>query len=1186
MSNDYKYSDLMNQFNLEDESNEHSSSLKESQFERHKTSSSLVDKIDMKIEKKLTDITNNNQRISKKKPTRDKFGYFFNYKENQENEPHSLNSENNDNNDDYYGKVDSGEEKNESNEYLGNNDLDKFNENIKINNSDNKEENNKFSDKNIYEKLYEEKEEQNNSNKEKNYNDHENLDSIEGDEFRMDSFRPKPIPSSPKFINDKIKYNDNKKTDDENTNCSNFTETLKTKIEGDNLIKNSFNDNNNNNNPIYSQDSNLSLGKISNKDNITSSSQYNKNSNPPIKNINEGKIPENNKEEQLEEDFLKKEELKRKKNKELIENENNIIENKEEFEEEGKENVIDDDENEDEEERAQIEYLRNLEEKKKKLKKYQEEIKSNQNIDINDNINLNNKTMNSNRIKNMPIKLLRHYINEERQKKEEILSKTENNIDINIKNSNNNDLNKNNIKKKSIGKNKYNKTNNKNNKIYLHKNQNLKKTEINKFASPSTRNTNHFNYYLNTSKNKNKIISSFNINSNKINNNRNNKSNKIYTNKYINNVDLNKIKKRLYAKKEIKPIKKKKKNLIYKSPPRPRPKKAVDYHEKYSFTPTIDENSKKILERRNKISPKNYNKKNYSFGERLYEDANKKREKMKQKYLTEDNNIKLNANISKINKKSHNIAIERANKKISNIIKKYSQNEKISIINIAQCLCDLKIINELIKKEQILELNLEKIKDIIEKVNGKDQKKIEEIELLEQIWFKINPSCDEYINSQHFYELLKILFSSDISDLNEIEINKLSINIENLLYKYSVNSKKDSINNQCIFISPIRDKNYEENDLWDISKLIKIFLKLKSNIKAYRDIDYQNKQKEISNNLREEREKELTFEPDISQSNYVFNKNSKFNCYNTDNKGFLNLTCSNISKKPKHDFNKIYERFMKEKKMHEKVLEKLREIKNQKELKKCTHFPKISQYSQKNIDRMNLTMDSLYSPKLSRNKKTPIYERLYSMRKKNDAIKSNKNNRWNKSNLTEKALSEDKKINKKKKEQIHNIKIKPFNMNDSNENNYKKNEVIKEKNKYSNIIDNIYITLEIKIPNGELKPIKIYKNQNNIIETINQFCETYKINREERKIIFNKVIQYKNSFFGKDSIEEDNDININEDMDTICNTNYIESKNSNESRKKTNNKTDKKSNNYEIINNQYNDLKTVDDYITYKNENK
>ena len=80
MSNDYKISDLMKQFNLEDESNEQSSSLKESQIERHKTSSSLVDKIDMKIEKKLTDITNNNQRISKKKPTRDKFGYFFNYK--------------------------------------------------------------------------------------------------------------------------------------------------------------------------------------------------------------------------------------------------------------------------------------------------------------------------------------------------------------------------------------------------------------------------------------------------------------------------------------------------------------------------------------------------------------------------------------------------------------------------------------------------------------------------------------------------------------------------------------------------------------------------------------------------------------------------------------------------------------------------------------------------------------------------------------------------------------------------------------------------------------------------------------------------------------------------------------------------------------------------------------------------
>ena len=57
---------------------------------------------------------------------------------------------------------------------------------------------------------------------------------------------------------------------------------------------------------MYSQDSNLSLGKISNKDNISSSTQYNKSSNDPIKNINEKKIQENNKEEQLEEDFLKK----------------------------------------------------------------------------------------------------------------------------------------------------------------------------------------------------------------------------------------------------------------------------------------------------------------------------------------------------------------------------------------------------------------------------------------------------------------------------------------------------------------------------------------------------------------------------------------------------------------------------------------------------------------------------------------------------------------------------------------------------------------------------------------------------------------------------------------------------------------------------------------------------------------
>ena len=87
------------------------------------------------------------------------------------------------------------------------------------------------------------------------------------------------------------------------------------------------------------------------------------------------------------------------------------------------------------------------------------------------------------------------------------------------------------------------------------------------------------------------------------------------------------------------------------------------------------------------------------------------------------------------------------------------------------------------------------------------------------------------------------------------------------------------------------------------------------------------------------------------------------------------------------------------------------------------------------------------------------------------------------------------------------------------------------------------------------------------------------------------MIQYKNAFFEKNLNEEKNDYNPNnnEDMDTIANTYGNLSKNSNESNKKINNKNNPKINEkYKMSNeiniNQINKLKTVEDYITYKNQ--
>ena len=1254
MSEQDVFANFMNRFKSEEEGiYEQENSLKDS----------LTLKDNAEANAKENNISNKSKNNNKKKkPSRDIFGYFINNKDNEDSDKNSIISEEENNSNDYYGQINSiEEEKSENKENSENENKDNKDANNEINN--NKNENSLNNENNTYEKIFEGKDDIDTNDNQK----HENTNSLEGEEFRMNSFRPKPAPDSPKFVNDNENNKENEVKNENNNDCTNFTETLATKIEGDNLIKNSNNNNNdkNNNDSIYNHSSNvISLGQLPNKDNINNESINNNknNKNENIFNFNDDS------DRQKEEDFLLEEELKRKKYKEELEKQNENKEKNIEINdfEDGRENVVDDDENE--EENAQIQYLKNLEEKKKKLKKYQEEIKYNQNININNNEEMNKNNSNSNRgyrenvnqIKDMPIKLLHQYITEEKNKSEK-KPIVENNLDININNNNNNINNdnfnnnknnndninnvnfnnninhdnfnndniinnnviqKNNNKEKSKNKNKYKISKKKNSKkIVFKKKANIQKTGINKYSSPPK--NNYDNNYINSSKNKNQSISSFNINSNKINYNKNNinNTNKIYTKKYINKIDLNNIKKQLYPQKiEIKPkLKKNKTSPFFKSPPRHRPKKAVDYHEKYSFTPTINPKSTKIWEKRNKNMQKNktpesfksdYNLENSSMnnknrklttpiGTLLYEEANYKKEKIRQMCLTEDNNIKLNANSSKMNKNSYNMVIDRVYKKINNTINKYSLNEKLSILNIVQCLSDLKIINELIKNREIIDLNIDNLKFIIQNIKERDHKKLEELDLIEQIWIKINPNMDEYINSKIFLELLQILFSSSSPNINNTEINNLVNNIENILEKYDINQINNSINNNEVHISPLRDKNFNENDLWPLQKLIKIFLKFKNNIKVYKTNDYEFKKKELYNNLNEERDKELTFEPSID-SNYVFDKNSKFNYYNNfNNKDFLNRTIS-TTKKNKYDFNKIYERFMQEKKMHEKVLEKLREIKKQKELKKYTYVPRISQHSPRNPRKSNFNLYNQNSAIMNNGKKIPVYERLYSMRKKyNGNNKSIRNSMSQNFEYRERQLSRDKIINKNKKEKNNETKPKPFNISDVNiEKDGKKN---KTQNNFNNknIID-VYITIEIKIPNGELKPLKIYKNQSNIEELINDFCTENDLNEEDKEIIINKVKQYRNTFFGNNINEENNELKNNntknnEDMDTFDNT-YVNSKNSNESNQKNNVKNEEKLNNnenekekenniIEINDNQDIKLKTLDDQIYYKEDN-
>ena len=86
------------------------------------------------------------------------------------------------------------------------------------------------------------------------------------------------------------------------------------------------------------------------------------------------------------------------------------------------------------------------------------------------------------------------------------------------------------------------------------------------------------------------------------------------------------------------------------------------------------------------------------------------------------------------------------NKKIDNIIKKYVIDDELSIVNIVQCLCSMRIINELIKFGQINDLNINIIETAVKNIKERDKKKLDELNFIEQIWFIINPSLKENIN--------------------------------------------------------------------------------------------------------------------------------------------------------------------------------------------------------------------------------------------------------------------------------------------------------------------------------------------------------------------------------------------------------------------------------------------------------
>ena len=1274
------FDNIMDQFNSdEEEENEEVESQRHSEEnKKHKKSSSLAGNSNNMQDK----IFNTNREIVKnaqtKKRKKNEFGYFINdedennEEENEENENDNENEEKADSeenkdeeessnkdktnisiqkkedgdefnvnnsqneekeeNDDSNNNENNNEEENDNNNDNENNDYNNDNENEQ-NYDDNNTNENEFKEeikesevkKNEEINVEEEHQEKNDEetdiiNELYNKNKNQNLEQSEGEPFRMGSFRPNPIPGSPKFskrisknVEESLIKNEDKNTSNNisnnNNNLTNFTEKIETKIEGDKIIPNKEENSVNNYIPKFTHDNDIvSLGKISKKEinninnnNINDSLIQKNNINNKV--IEEHQNKSNEAEIKAEEDFLKREELKMQKkkesldinnNKEKVEEKQNISKiNNKKFEEEGKENVTEDEE---EDPKNKINIISSKNENKNdtipsEIKEDSKEIYSS----VNSTSENNNNIKKNNNIDINEIKV--------RELSTEVLGNSQNSsVEHSHKNSGSkNKINSNNNKNIAINRNIYSKKiapdrNNNNNK--KNNQMNMPKKEMYESPYDKSYKKNNTNYSSDNNQNisSNKNISPFNYN------NISNRSKKINIQRKNEMQDKAK---NLYQIKENKP------NFYENNSKKNNNNNNIQ--EKFPFKPQIDENSQKMYEKKlsnNKNEQPNQDNQTIPLSLLLlYEDGSRIQEKIHQEYIRQNNNIIANANKKKINDNSYNMVNNRLNKKIDNAINKFVKKfeEKIednkegknevklkekymlNIVSMTQCLYELNIINELIKpKDNIKDINLNnqldlaELQSMAESVNKRDIKKSEELELIEQLYYLLNPKLNTYFECDILSIFLKLFFCGNYTP------KELEDCIISLLEKYKISNLEKSGE----YKSPLRNKIYEKNQIWSLAQFIKVFLNLKKNLKAYRENDYTKG--DVYNNIIKESEKDLTFEPNFEASKYFY-KYSNFK-YNKDN-SIIDLInkFKNNDQKTKHDFNKVYERFKAKKEFQEKTLQRIREIQEENELKMCTNVPKINKYrpTSKSHDKNNSKEEE---KNLQKNKsfiKEPRYKLLYGLRKKFDKnekvhrvkeddildenctfkpkissnikmsksfsnIKNrekpkgfndyvNRNRSFIKSKELEKKLEEDKKYGRGY-DKLQKLKIKPLNMTFLEASNSKKKNNIKyiktdtnHKNRYNlesekndNIIDNIYITLDIKIKNGAIKPLKIYnKKDKKIIDDINNFCRIYSLNEEVKKTLIKKALKYKYNLFGNNLDNNKEGFMIGEDLDTI-----------------------------------------------------
>ena len=383
------------------------------------------------------------------------------------------------------------------------------------------------------------------------------------------------------------------------------------------------------------------------------------------------------------------------------------------------------------------------------------------------------------------------------------------------------------------------------------------------------------------------------------------------------------------------------------------------------------------------------------------------------------------------------------------------------------------------------------------------------------------------------------------------ENNENNINVES---KENNNSNSNTNNTNKIkkekkYISLLRNKEFTKNDIWHLSKFIRVFFELKKLISNYQT----SKKDKIFADIMKEREKELTFQPDFNATSSYFHrknlKDKKEDLLNTSINS--NLTTNSKANKKKRDFNKLYEEFMLKKQMHEKALMILRENKEKRELRMCTDRPSINKnYKIKNRKKTpevgctrneflyNLNKDILNKRKenLALSESQYLDKEKYPFRPNISTNESlmNKSFREGPQNMpkgSKEYIKRNRSYIQFKKREKNNLENKTFGTNYDKIKNQKVNlpkikdlepntNLTQQKDTDNNSTNNdneTYFTIQVKTAKGRIKPLKIYIN-NNPIETANKFCDENNIKEETREKIIQKIKELKIIYKG---IEKD-----------------------------------------------------------------